>query len=113
LYRNPAIGFKKYMVVTWARRIAVSSSSPSSLPKEAHVPTLELVYMVSPTRVVVVMTVLLGISVAAALAWVFLSHVGDGKEKAGPSQRVGSGMMIGMMVLLVEACGFGAWVTFS
>jgi hypothetical protein len=110
LYRNPAIGFKKYMVVTWARRIAVSSSSS---PKEAHVPTLELVYMVSPTRVVVVMTVLLGISVAAALAWVFLSHVGDGKETAGPSQRVGSGMAIGIMVLLVEACGFGAWVTFS
>jgi hypothetical protein len=113
LYRNPAIGFKKYMVVTWARRIAVSSSSSSSLPKEAHVPTLELVYMISPTRVVVVMTVLLSISVAAALAWVFLSHVGDGKETAAPGQRVGSGMMIGMMVLLVEACGFGAWVTFS
>ncbi|RYO53501.1 hypothetical protein AA0116_g10182 [Alternaria tenuissima] len=111
LYRNPAIGFKKYMVVTWARRIAVSSSS--SLPKEAHVPTLELVYMVSPTRVVVVMTVLLSISVAAALAWVFLSHVGDGKETAAPGQRVGSGMAIGIMVLLVEACGFGVWVTFS
>lgn len=109
LYRNPAIGFKKYMVVTWARRIAVSSASP----KEAHVPTLELVYMVSPTRVVVVMTGLLSISVAAALAWVFLSHVGNGKETAGPSQRVGSGVAIGIMVLLVEACGFGAWVTFS
>jgi hypothetical protein len=110
LYRNPAIGFKKYMVVTCARRIAVSSSSS---PKEAHVPTLELVYMVSPTRVVVVMTVLLSISVAAALAWVFLSHVGDGKETAAPGQRVGSGMAIGVLALLVEACGFGAWVTFS
>jgi hypothetical protein len=109
LYRNPAIGFKKYMMVTWARRIAVSSASP----KEAHVPTLELVYMVSPTRIVVVMTVLLSISVAAALAWVVLGHVGDGQETAGPGQRVGSGMAIGVLVLLVEVCGFGAWVAFS
>ncbi|RII19135.1 hypothetical protein CUC08_Gglean001798 [Alternaria sp. MG1] len=109
LYRNPAIGFKKYMVATWARRIAVSSASP----KEAHVPTLELVYMVSPTRVVVVMTGLLSISVAAALAWVFLGHVGNGEEKAGPGRRVGSGMAIGVLVLLVETCGFGAWVAFS
>ena len=59
------------------------------------------------------MTVLLGISVAAALAWVFLSHVGDGKETAEPGQRVGSGMAIGVLVLLVETCGFGAWVAFS
>jgi hypothetical protein len=122
LHRNPAKGKKKYLVVTWARRIASPppssySSSVSAPIKDSHVPTLELVYTISPTRVLVVMAVLLGLSVMAAMAWIFLgSGMADksvGEGKGGRSQRVGSGMAIGVLVLLVEGCGFGAWVAFS
>ena len=82
---------------------------------------INLVYAFSKVRILVVMTILIGVSVATALGWIFLGHVadknasrGEGESKMmGPSERVGSGMAMGVLLLLVEASAFGAWLAFS
>jgi hypothetical protein len=68
------------------------------------------------------MALALMLSVAVAVAWIFLGNISEGvivehgQAKSVPralSERVGSGMAIGAFVLLAEACGFGAWIAFS
>jgi hypothetical protein len=125
LYKNPANGRKKYIVVAWARRAATTHSTdfaPYPSPEiSKDVPMMNLVYAFSKVRILGVMTVLIGVSVAAALGWIFLGRVADknasrGEDESkmmGPSERVGSGMAMGVLLLLVEASAFGAWLAFS
>lgn len=120
LYRDPASGKARYTWVHWARRVSSSNSrqrSAVSQNEEGMVPdslsTVQFVHTVSVPRVLCALALILLLSVAAALLWVFLGPGGTGWRTAVEgqrSERVGAGMAVGILVLLLEGVGFGAWV---
>ncbi|KAF1848423.1 uncharacterized protein K460DRAFT_266582, partial [Cucurbitaria berberidis CBS 394.84] len=80
------------------------------------VATIQFVHSLSTLRVLSALTLMLTLSVLAALLWICMGAAGTGwrltlsRER---SDRVGSGMAIGILVLLFEALGFVAWVLLS
>lgn len=89
---------------------SISTKLPESIT------TVQFVYILSTTRIVVVLAFMLVLSMIAAVLWVLLGtsrtgvRVGTSRER---SERVGSGMAVGILVLLVECVGFGGWVALS
>ena len=78
--------------------------------------TIQFVCELSAFRVCFALSVMLSLSILASVLWIFLdTAAGGGKlgsnERA--SGRVGSGMAIAVLVLLLEGVGFGAWVWLS
>jgi hypothetical protein len=137
LYHDPNSGKARYTWVHWARRVAASNSirsacrrawslndnnNPFRFPRpidpapETVLPdsiiTIQFVCSVSKLRVLTVLALMLVLSVAAALLWIFAGTPGTGiriGEARQRSDRVGSGMAVGILVLLIEGLGFGAW----
>ncbi|KAF1357938.1 hypothetical protein EJ07DRAFT_126547 [Lizonia empirigonia] len=74
--------------------------------------TVHFVHTLSTLRILVALVLILVTSALAALLWVFLGVNGgwlsDVQRQRG--DRVGSGMAVGVLVLLLELLGFGAWV---
>lgn len=86
-------------------------------PLPDMITTIQFAHSLSMIRILSVLTVMLALSISAALCWVFL---GSNTSVARPlnvsvqrTDRVGSGMAIGILVLLLESVGFGAWVWLS
>lgn len=74
--------------------------------------TVQFVHTLSTLRILVALGLMLVTSALGALLWVFLGvgsgWMGDfGLQRAN---RVGSGMAVGVLVLLFELLGFGVWV---
>lgn len=74
--------------------------------------TVQFVHTLSTLRILVALGLILVTSALGALLWVFLGvgsgWMGDfGLQSAN---RVGSGMAVGVLVLLLELLGFGVWV---
>lgn len=139
LYHHPASGRARYTWVHWAQRIAASSDvssssqhgrrtksldndpfrfpqpvelSPKSEAPEA-ITTIQFVQSFSALRIMTALALMLVLSVAIALLSVFLGSPGTGirtGEERQRSDRVGSPMAIGILVLLLESMGFGVWV---
>jgi hypothetical protein len=131
LYHHPASGKARYTWVHWAQRIAsanatrprhyrsLSNNNPFNFSSTTHheipdtITTLEFVHSLSPLRILTVLVLMLACSVAASVIWVVLGPVGTGirvDEDRQGSERVGSGMAIGILMLLVESVGVGAWM---
>ncbi|KAF1931634.1 uncharacterized protein M421DRAFT_28135, partial [Didymella exigua CBS 183.55] len=73
--------------------------------------TVQFVHTLSTLRILVALTLILVTSALGALLWVFLGvgsgWMGDfGMQSAN---RVGSGMAVGMLALLLELLGFAVW----
>jgi hypothetical protein len=83
---------------------AVSSPSDTIM-------TVQFVHTLSTIRILIAITLILMTSALGALLWIFLgmgSGMGDfGLQSAG---RVGSGLAVGVLVLLPELLMFGVWV---
>jgi len=112
LYRTPSSGKARYTWVHWARRVDTTRSSdvPDSLT------SVQFVHTLSVSRILSALTLMLVLSIAAALLWVFFGPGGTGWRTTVDRQRsdrVGSGMAVGIMVLLCEGLGFGTWIWFS
>jgi hypothetical protein len=89
-----------------------SSPNPESELPET-VTTIQFVHSYSALRILSALALMLLFSVAAAFLWIFLGSAGTGirtDEENQRSDRVGSGMAIGILVLLLESMGFGAWI---
>ena len=74
--------------------------------------TVQFVHTLSTLRILVAITLILMTSALGALLWIFLGvgsgWMGDfGLQSAS---RVGSGMVVGILVLLLELLVFGVWV---
>lgn len=142
LYRNPKAAKARYTWVHWAQRVAATNTArPSSwsrrrtqsldnnpflFPPPAgakvdnelpqSITTIQFVHAVSKLRVLSALLLMLVLSTAAALLWIFLGPAGTGiwsGEGRQRTDRVGSGMAIGVLILLLESAGFGAWLWFS
>jgi hypothetical protein len=129
LYFHPSSGKARYTWVHWAQRVA-STNTPHRrkrlennsfrFPEPARenelpdtITTVQFVQSYSLLRILSALALMLLLSVAAALLWIFLGMAGSGirlNVENQRSDRVGSGMAIGILVLLVESAGFGAWV---
>jgi hypothetical protein len=132
LYRSPKSGKARYTWVHWAQRVASSNSTsqrrrandpfrfpaPISPPNSEHelpesITTIQFVHSYSTLRILSALAFMLLLSIAAAFLWIFLGSPGTGIRTAEENQRsdrVGSGMAIGILVLLLESIGFGAWI---
>jgi hypothetical protein len=138
LYHHPSSGSARYTWVHWAQRIAASNDAsslqhhkrekspdndPFCFPQSAEIipkneatgtiTTIQFVQAFSALRIVTALALMLVLSVAAALLWVFLGSPGTGirtGEERQRTDRVGSAMAIRILVLLLESMGFGAWV---
>lgn len=115
LYRNPSSGKARYTWVHWARRVALSNTARSSNVPES-LTTVQFVHSLSVTRILAALTLMLIFGVAEAMMWIFLGPGGTRWRTAVGRQRddrVGSGMAVGILVLLCEGLGFGTWIWFS
>ncbi|KAH3919552.1 hypothetical protein HBI56_028180 [Parastagonospora nodorum] len=130
LYYRPTSGKARYTWVHWAQRVASTNSTqrrkqsvnnsfrfPEPPGSENELPdsvtTIQFVQSYSTLRILSALALMLLLSVAAALLWIFVGTPGSGirsSELNQRSDRVGSGMAIGILVLLIESLGFGAWV---
>jgi hypothetical protein len=140
LYRHPGVGKARYTWVHWARRLAVSNevtnspphSHPHSYPrKHAHIidasthdpapptfpdsiTTIQFIHSFSLFRILSVLALVLALSLLAPLLWIFLGDSVWGawtaSEGRGRADRVGSAMLVGGLVLGVQAVAFLGWV---
>ena len=120
LYGTPKSGKARYTWVHWVRRVTASNTSQMpgrrdgvdpSLPDSLT--TIQFIHTLSVPRILSALSLMLALSIAAALLWIFLGPGGTGWRTAVDrqrSERVGSGMGVGVLVLLVEGVGFGGWV---
>lgn len=144
-YTNPRQGKARYAWVSWAHRLAAAPTTP--VPLSARTPAslrsgadaeramvkrleqpegLEFVVSWSVRRILSVLILVLLLSLAAALLWVFLgrSSMMEGVTFRGPvmstggglidaGDRVGTGIIMGICVLLLGLTGMGGWIGVS
>ena len=135
-FRHLGKGKGQYAFVHWAHRLAASPSSPTirtprpgetdddeedggGLMRRAEQPEgLEFVLGWSCVRILAALGLVLVMSIAAALLWTLLGKnsasipgpPGQGAGFRGAGDRVTSGVLMGIGVLLVGLSGLGGWV---
>jgi len=132
-YRKPRLGRSRYAFVHWAHRLAGAPpvQTPQGDDDVEGTPTnrepvrkmeqpegLEFVLGWSVPRISLSLVLVLVLSVAAALLWVFLGHntVPSQPSEAGyrgAGDRVGTGALLGICVLLVGLSGMTGWMGVS
>ncbi|KAH7115294.1 hypothetical protein B0J11DRAFT_496365 [Dendryphion nanum] len=76
--------------------------------------TLQFIHTLSATRICLALAIILLTSIAAALLWIFLGKSGwVGLSGEGRGERVGSGMLVALVGLVVQGAGVGVWVWMS
>ncbi|KAF2845396.1 hypothetical protein T440DRAFT_483391 [Plenodomus tracheiphilus IPT5] len=78
--------------------------------------TIQFVHLISVRRILVALTLMLALSVLVPVLWITLGVRGSGwrvDERLQRSDRVGPAMAIGILTLLLEGMGFGAWLWLS
>lgn len=129
-FRRPALGRRRFAFVGWARRLAAAGPRPGvgrrdrgaggedcigcardveSVFKNERPEGLEFVLAWSVKRILVAVGLVLGLSVAAVLLWSFLRRSGGG----GAGDRVATGLVLGICVLLMGLTGIGGWLGIS
>lgn len=126
-YRCPAQGRSRYAFVHWAHRLAAAPTQPAGgsskisednkddpLRKESR-EGLAFILSWSIPRILLVLLLVLTLSTAAALLWIFLGrNATDAFLPKGTTRnagdRVGTGMAIGICVLLLGLSSMAGWV---
>lgn len=145
-FQDPKLGKSRYAWVGWAHRLAAAPSSPGVPPlpnmdtplstgsatragfrnsmirrSEQH-EGIEFVVSWSAKRILLALVLVMTLSVAATMLWVFLgvnSHVqvaavsSQGGGFRGAGDRAGAGVAIGICVLLLGMTGIGGWMGLS
>ncbi|KAJ4375167.1 hypothetical protein N0V83_002251 [Neocucurbitaria cava] len=125
------LAFQHYATTRPSRRRARSLDSPRKEDEKVTlcaylhdesatvadtITTIQFVHTLSTLRILFALMLMLALSVGAALLWIFLGAAGTGWRldlSRQRSDRVGSGMAIGILTLLLEGLGFVAWVLLS
>ncbi|KAF2008521.1 hypothetical protein BU24DRAFT_360144 [Aaosphaeria arxii CBS 175.79] len=128
LYRNPPSGKARYTWVHWARRLAASNESRtredlafdplsmsnddgSSSGQHNTITSIQFVHGFSVLRIASALAFILASSIAAALLWVFLGRSGwVNLQAGGRGERVGPGVLAGILGLFVQLVLFAAWL---
>ncbi|KAK4614088.1 hypothetical protein CLAFUW4_09325 [Fulvia fulva] len=132
-YRRPVLGKSRYAFVHWAHRLAAAPtpaqtpmgderpvSGDSSLVRRQEQPEgIEFVVSWSVKRILLFASLIILLSGAAALLWIFLgtsssfSWFGASAGFRNAGHRVGTGILIGVLVLLIGMSGFSGWLAVS
>lgn len=131
-YRKPALGQSRYAFVHWAHRIASATPNrlesledkpPEDAEREARGENerpegLEFVVSWSVVRILIAILLVLIASTAAALLWTFLGRntTADWPPRGGfrdAGDRVGTGVLIGVCVLLLGTSSIAGWLGLS
>lgn len=126
-YKNPNQGKSRYAYVRWAHRLAAAqddedAQTPSTLVRgERQNEGLEFVVGWSVRRILAALLLIICLSVAATLLWTFLGRPSTPNSTETPSaggfrdagERVGTGVVMGICVLLVGLSGFFGWIGIS
>lgn len=120
LLRKPQMGQERYMWVHWARQIAASNSVMQTYPHvrdSSRLPpptiiTIEFLHTPNTFRILMALALCLLGCITAVLVCIFMSS--DKRVTEGhTSKRVGDGVGIGVLVLMLEGVGFWTWIVFS
>jgi hypothetical protein len=109
---------------TWRSQPNVSPSAESSseddspLTRSLHQPdsltTIQFTHSFSPLRIIFALATILVLSIFAALLWIFLGESAwTLPDWRGRSERVGPGMAIGALALILQMVVFVAWLVGS
>lgn len=126
-YRQPRLGRSRYAFVQWAHRLAAApmlSRPPEGghdgdMVRRMEQPEgLEFVVVWSASRVLAILSLVIVLSVAASLLWIFL---GQGTTQAyisqggfmGAGDRVAAGVLMGICTLMFGLCGMAGWLGLS
>lgn len=135
-YRKPALGKSRFAFVHWAHRLAAAPPQRLPMPgdltpmtpgqdrelvRQAEQPEgLEFVVGWSVKRILLASMLVLLLSVAAALLWIFLGKSTSPQFPApqragfrGAGDRVGTGVVLGICVLLLGLSSIGGWLGMS
>lgn len=131
-YRKPPLGRARYAFVHWAHRLAAAPPVPTPQADENIEATidrdlvrrmeqpegLEFVVGWSVSRILLVFLSIVLLSMGAALLWIFLGRgtTGVGSQHGylkGAADRVVSGVVVGICVLLLGVSGMAAWLGIS
>ena len=131
-YRNPELGRARFAFVHWAHRLAapppvrtpqgetdVDATIERDMTRRMEQPGgLEFVVGWSIVRISLALMVVLGLSIAAALLWIFLgrSSLAGNSSHGGfrdAGDRVGPGILVGVCVLLLGLSGTAGWLGVS
>jgi len=131
-YRRPRLGRSRYAFVQWAHRLAAAPPVRTPQPEDSVEETvnrdltrkmeqpegLEFVLSWSITRILLALLVILISSIAAALLWIFLGRntIAGQTSEGGyrdAGDRVGTGTLMGICVLLVGLSGMAGWIGVS
>ncbi len=136
LFQTPKLGRKRH---EWTNRLRRQPENPSTIPSETDNEKLALEFIESwsPLRLNLALATVILCSLAATLLWVFLgtskgqhpaangrngfaafgTHPNgvsdDGDKHRGAGGRVGSGAVLGLLVLLLGWTGVAGWVLMS
>ncbi|KXT18779.1 hypothetical protein AC579_8249 [Pseudocercospora musae] len=131
-YQRPALGKGRVPYVKWARELAAAGNvdkSPQDIEKQdlARLETdsepsegLEFVVGWSISRILLAVLMVVLLAIAATLLWIFLGRntpaswpapAHAGFKDAG--DRVGTGVVIGVLVLLIGMTGISGWLGVS
>lgn len=90
------------------------ASHACSVAVPDSVTTMQFVHAFSALRIISVLAVMLALSVLAALLWVFLGQSTWAlPESRSQAQRVGSEMLVDVLVLAMEGVMFAVWLVGS
>lgn len=136
-YRKPALGRSRYAFVHWAHRLAsappLATPQPQSgediqdtvnrdLVRRMEQPEgLEFVVSWSATRIMLGLLAVVLLSIAATLLWIFLGRssalttpgLPPSAGYRGAGDRVTSGVLMGMCVLMIGLSGIASWLGVS
>jgi len=128
LLQDPKVGRKSHTWTEWVKRLPGNSKSENDAREKI---AIEFIQGWSLTGIVLAVTTILMLSMAAMLLWIFLGvgnvssivpETGDGggglRERTrggfrGAGDRVESGVALGVLVLLFGWTGVGAWILVS
>lgn len=128
LLQDPKVGRKGHTWIEWVKRLPGNSKSDNDTREKI---AIEFIQGWSLTGIVLAVTTILMLSMAAMLLWIFLGvgnvssivpETGDGggalRERTrggfrGAGDRLESGVALGVLVLLFGWTGVGAWILVS
>ena len=110
LYQRPKQGRGRQDWVDWICRLPENEDNHALLSEKV---ALELVEAWSADKIVFALAVVLLLSVAAVVLWVFLGIGGQSLGYRDASGKVETGVVLGVLVLLLGWTGVAAWLLLS
>ncbi|KAF1949265.1 hypothetical protein CC80DRAFT_275494 [Byssothecium circinans] len=114
LYRDPKLGKARYTWVHWAKRVAAWNTSAERLASSDSIVAIQFEQCFSVWRILLALWMMVVLSTISVLIWIFLgTNTWVLSEKRGRAERVETGLILGVFVMLVQLVVFAGWIAVS